>query len=155
MAGFFPPFCQLHNVVLQHCRSLLVSRDSRSSSHSCIPHTTFIRKTMKSGMGWKYWEILSPSVRSHEMVIWGGCNLIRWIKSAWDKRLSTFNPELLTKEKNPWHWQLWEPTYRLALLFHHKWDGWWIGSCFDGVKGKSSRVWSPWDTQSFGKPASQ
>lgn len=61
-----------------------------------------------------------------------------------------FYPRTSDEGKNPWHWQLWEPTYRLALLFHHNWDGWWIGSCFDGVKGKSSRVWSPWNTQRSG-----
>lgn len=61
-----------------------------------------------------------------------------------------FYPRTSDEVKNPWHWQLWEPTYRLALLFHHNWDGWWIGSCFDRVKGKSSRVWSPWNIQSLG-----
>lgn len=69
-----------------------------------------------------------------------------WVRQA----TQHFYPRTSDEGKNPWHWQLWESTYRLALLFHHNWDGWWIGSCFDGVKGKSSRVWSPWNTQSSG-----
>lgn len=66
-----------------------------------------------------------------------------WVRQA----TQHFYPRTSDEGKNPWHWQLWEPTYRLALLFHHNWDGWWIGSCFDGVKGKASRVWSPRKTR--------
>lgn len=47
--------------------------------------------------------------------------------------------ELLTEEKNPWHWQQREPTYRLG----HIWDRWWIGGNFTGIKGVSGRLQAP------------
>ncbi len=80
---------------------------------------------------------------------WGGCNLIRRIKSVGCRRLSTFPGTFPTsllplqnfwrREKNPWHWQQREPTYRLG----HLWDRWWIGGNFRGIEGLSSRVQPP------------